>query len=601
MELPTAFVVGTAGHIDHGKTSLVRALTGVDLDALPEEKRRGITIALGFTPLSLPSGRVASFVDVPGHERLVRTMIAGATGIDAVLLCVSAVEGVMPQTREHLDILRLLEVEVGAIALTMADLVDDEMVELAIEDVRELVEGSFLDGAPVVVTSAEQRRGVDALIEVLDGLPCEERDQRGPFRLPVDRTFVQRGFGAIVTGTALSGSVSDGDELVVLPQGDKVRVRGVQVHGQKCGGSRAGLRTALNLAGAAREELPRGTVVASKGVPVTSMLDARVQLLPTAPRLDSGSRVRLLVGTAEVLAVAHVLDGDLDPGSCRLVQLRTGEPVVCLPGDRFVLRRESPMTTLGGGVVLDPWAPKLRPRDHARGVDELTRLEGGDRGVLLERAGLAGLAAEEARRRGVEGDALAGVVLSPTAVARLRGALIEDLQRFHAEHPLSPGAPRRALHRGSLAALGPASFDALLSTIDEVVAEGPRLRLEGFSVALTPEQSRCRERLLDRVIVARWEGSKRDDLLSEIEEGAALLALLMDEDEVQLVAGRLYAKGALDDLIAAVEALLEAEGELSPGRFKALTGLARKGAIPLLEWLDTRRVTRREGDVRVRW
>lgn len=601
MELPRAFVVGTAGHIDHGKTSLVRALTGVDLDALPEEKRRGITIALGFTPLNLPSGRVASFVDVPGHERLVRTMIAGATGVDAVLLCVSAVEGVMPQTREHLDILKLLDVDVGAIALTMADLVDEEMLELAIEDVRELVEGSFLEDAPLVVTSAQEQRGLDQLVEVIDALPCEERGADGPFRLPVDRTFVQRGFGAVVTGTALSGSVSDGDELVVLPQGEKVRVRGVQVHGEKCSGSRAGLRTALNLAGATREELPRGTVVASTDVPVTSVLDARVHMLAAAPRLDSGSRVRLLVGTAEVLAVVHVLGGDLEPGGSPLVQLRTGEPVVCLPGDRFVLRRESPMTTLGGGVVLDPWAPRLRSKNVLRAMDELERLESGEVGVLLERAGLAGLPAQEAKRRGVEGESLAGNVFAASALEALRVALLEDLERFHAENPLAPGAPRRALHRGPLAALGTGSFDALLRGIAHVVVEGPRLRLAGFEVSLDSGQEARREALLARSVGARWEGHKRAELLEEIEDGEALLALLMDAGLVVLVAGRLYAQSALGELVDEVVALLDAEEELSPGRFKELTGLARRGAIPLLEWLDAQKVTRREGDVRVRW
>ena len=601
MELPRAFVVGTAGHIDHGKTSLVRALTGVDLDALPEEKRRGITIALGFTPLELPSGRTASFVDVPGHERLVRTMIAGATGVDAVLLCISAVEGVMPQTREHLDILRLLDVDVGAIALTMADLVDEEMLELAVEDVRELVEGSFLEDAPLVVTSAEDRRGLEELIGVLDALPCEERGADGPFRLPVDRSFVQRGFGAVVTGTVLSGAVQDGQELRVLPQGDKVRVRGIQVHGLKTDRSRAGLRTALNLAGINREDLPRGTVVASDEVPVTSILDARVRLLAEAPELESGARVRLLLGTAEVLAVAHGLDGDLVPGEPRYVQLRTAEPVVALPGDRFVLRRESPVTTLGGGIVLDPWAPKLRPRDFARGVEELGRLEAGERGVLLERAGLAGLPVAEARRRGVEGEVLAAQVFSPAAVARLREALRADLGRFHAEHPLRPGAPRRALHRGPLAALGPASFDALLRSLDGVVVEGPRARLEGFEVRLTPQQSERRERLLQRAIELRWEGTRRDELLEDLEDGEELLALAMEDGAILLVAGRLYAKVAMEALIAEVRAVLEAEGELSPGRFKELTGLARRGAIPLLEWLDASKVTRREGDVRVRW
>ena len=263
---PDTFVVGTAGHIDHGKTALVRALTGVDLDSLPEEQRRGITIALGFTHLALADGRRAAFVDVPGHERLVRTMIAGASGLDAVVLCVSAVEGVMPQTREHLDILGLLGVRHGLVALTMVDLLGEgsdaeEMLELAVEDVQDAIAGTFLEGAPILPTSAKEILGLEALTSALAALPVEKRDADGPFRLPVDRGFLRRGFGVVITGTVLSGRVQDGQEVLLLPQGEKARVRGIQVHGAEVGESLSGLRTALNLAGPQRDDLPRGTVV----------------------------------------------------------------------------------------------------------------------------------------------------------------------------------------------------------------------------------------------------------------------------------------------------------------------------------------------------
>jgi selenocysteine-specific elongation factor len=599
---PSTFVVGTAGHIDHGKTSLVRALTGVDLDALPEERQRGITIALGFTSLELASGRRAAFVDVPGHERLVRTMIAGASGIDAVLLCVSAVEGVMPQTREHLDILGLLGVQRGLVVLTMADLVDEEMLELAQEDVADALEGSFLEGAPVLVSSAETGQGLPGILAAIDALELSPRGLDGPFRLPVDRAFLQRGFGAVVTGTALSGRVQDGDELWLLPSEEKVRVRGIQVHGEKCASSQAGLRTALNLAGVERSELPRGTVLATPGqVPVSSILDVRYRHLAGAPGLESGASVRLLVGTTEVMAVAHGLDGDLLPGAHRLLQLRTAEPLACLPGDRFVLRRESPVTTLGGGEVLDPWAPKVKRRDFERAALQLQRLADGDRGVLLERAGLSGLSQKEAAERGVEGLALGDRVLAPGAVAELEEALRAELDRFHEERPLALGAGRRSLRRARLEALSPGAFDALVARLTEageVEIEGPRLRRVGWQVRLDSTQQSGLDSLVAQLAASRWEGLKAQEI-EGVEQLEELLALAQEWGQVDKAGPRFYASSALAELVAGVRGVLAQEGELSPGRFKELSGLARRGAIPLLEWLDARGVTKRRGDTRV--
>ena len=589
MMLPKAFVVGTAGHIDHGKTSLVRAMTGIDLDRLPEEKERGITIALGFTALELPGGRIASFVDCPGHERLVRTMIAGATGIDAVMLCVSSVEGVMPQTREHLDILQLLGIQHGVVALTMCDLADEEMRELAAEDVRDAIEGTFLENAPLLYTSAETGEGLPELRAALDAGSARTRSAEGPFRLPVDRNFVQRGFGVVVTGTALSGAVKDGDDLVILPAGQKARVRGIQVHGEKHGESRAGLRTALNLAGPAREELPRGTVVASAGVPVTSMLDVSLSLLEDAP-LEDGDRVRLLLGTAEVMAKVHRVGP--------YAQVRTSEPVVALPGDRFILRRESPITTLGGGKVLDPWAPRLRKRDHAQAEAQLARLEQGERGVYLERAGLPGLSSREARDRGVQGVTLSDRVFSPQAIAQHTETLLAQLQDFHDQNPLALGAPRRSLKRSRLEALGNAAFDALLERTDAIVLEGPRVRLPDWSVTLTASQARERDRLLKVLTDQGWEPLKFEELHEHGFE-RPLVEWLLDTEVLTRVAGRLYLNTTLDALKVRVREVLAERGELTPGDFKELTGLSRRGAIPLLEWLDAQKVTRRQGDVRV--
>ncbi len=600
---PETFVVGTAGHIDHGKTSLVRALTGVDLDALPEERQRGITIALGFTSLALPSGRRASFVDVPGHERLVRTMIAGASGIDAVLLCVSAVEGVMPQTREHLDILGLLGVRRGLVVLTMADLVDEEMLELAQEDALDALEGSFLERAPVLISSAETGLGLPGILAAIDALELSPRSLDGPFRLPVDRTFLQRGFGTVVTGTALSGRVQDGEELWLLPSQEKVRVRGIQVHGEKCGESHAGLRTALNLAGVERSELPRGTVLASPGqVPVCSIVDVRYRHLAGAPALESGASVRLLLGTTEVMAVAHGLDGDLVPGQERFVQLRTAEPLACLPGDRFVLRRESPVTTLGGGQVLDPWAPKAKRRGFLEAAEQLRRLAEGERVVLLERAGLAGLSRKEAEDRGlVQGLVLGDRVLAPGAVVELEQALLAELDGFHEQQPLALGAGRRSLRRGRLEALSPAAFDALVGRLTElarVEVEGPRLRRPDWQVRLDSTQQAAFDALLEQLTASRWEGLKAQEIegVTPLDE---LLNLAQEWGRVEKAGPRFYASAALEELVAGVRQVLADDGELSPGRFKELSGLARRGAIPLLEWLDAKGVTRRRGDTRV--
>lgn len=606
--LPDAFVVGTAGHIDHGKTSLVRALTGVELDRLPEEQRRGITIALGFTTLTLASGRIASFIDVPGHERLVRTMIAGASGVDAVVLCVSAVEGVMPQTREHLGILSLLGVKTGLVALTMADLVDEELLELALDDVRGAVAGTFLADAPVIPTSIHDGRGLDALRAALDALPVSPRPQGGPFRLPVDRVFVQRGFGAVVTGTALSGEVHEGDELRVLPEGEregvKVRVRGVQVHGHKVGHSRAGQRTALNLSGVSQEQLGRGAVVVGAGVSPASILDASVRWLPDAEPLEEGARLRLLLATAEVMAVVEPYGEPIEGGEEGLAQLRLAEPVVALPGDRFILRRESPVTTLGGGVVLDPWAPRARRRDHPEAIAALTRLQAGDKAVLLERAGPSGLPVAEAARRLGHAPAhrLGDRAFAPGWLEAHRDALIRHLEEHHQQLPLSRGPSRRALRRGLLLALEPATFDALVEravAAGEVLLDGPRLQRPGFAPRLTGEELTAWNTLLARLSAAGLASVEARELTEGLPRGEALLNLCFEEGRVETLDGRPTDKAALDALAAQVRQVLAEEGQLTPTRFKELTGLSRKHAIPLLEWLDAQRITRRAGEVRL--
>jgi selenocysteine-specific elongation factor len=606
-------VVGTAGHIDHGKTSLVRALTGVDLDRLPEEQERGITIALGFTRLDLPSGRVASFIDVPGHERLVRTMISGASGLDAVVLCVSAVEGVMPQTREHLDILELLGVQQGIVALTMTDLVDEEMLELAALDVEDAVEGTFLEGAPVIATAAGPApSGLEALAAALDALQPPARASAGPLRLPIDRAFVQRGFGTVVTGTMRSGAVRDGDAVVVVPEGIQTRVRGLQVHGSPQDQSSAGLRTALNLAGVERDDLHRGMVVVHPDhPPLSSMLDCSLRLLPDAPPLAHLARVRLLVGTAEVMAVvAHIsddgpspapLEDPLPPGSTALVQLRTDRPVLAVPGDRCILRRESPVTTLGGAVVLDPWAPRYRRRHRDRAHAELLALRGGDRAPLLHRAGYRGLPAALCTQFGITGgQLLAGHRLGDQRIAALRDLLTASLAAWHRDHPLAPGAPRRDLHQRALPMLDARAFDALVQLLadqERVCLEGPLIRAPGFELRLTSAQDADYQAILGDLKAAGLQAPRFAEVLPRSPE---LVGLMLHREDAVRVGDKLVHASALAHMRSTVEGFLRVRGRMLPTDFKDLFGgLSRKHAIPLLEWLDSQKITVRDGDARI--
>ncbi|MCO4744765.1 MAG: selenocysteine-specific translation elongation factor [Proteobacteria bacterium] len=602
-------VVGTSGHIDHGKTSLVRALTGVDLDALPEEQERGITIALGFTPLDLDDGRRVAFVDVPGHERLVRTMVAGAAGVDAVLLCISAVDGTMPQTREHLAILDLLGVTQGAVVLTMADLVDDELLEMAAEDAEMLVEGTFLEGAPVVPFSSVTGRGKPELLEVIATFAQTDRSPTGPFRLPVDRAFVRPGFGTVVTGTAWSGRVSDGQTLRLLPSEASVRIRGVQVHGESVSEAIGGQRVALNLAGVEKQDVPRGTLVVGGDVAVSSMLDVRYTHLPGAPELDDGAQVRVLLGTSERIGRLHIAANNdhLVPGRTTAAQLRLDKPLACLPGDRFVIRRASPVTTLGGGVVVDPWAPRMRHKTRVAHGEAMNRLADGDAVVWLERAGEGGLSLAEWSLRA--GDTLAPVlgerVLAPRVLGRLEGALLQALTAYHAELPLSLGAHRRELRRGRLAHVDEKIFDGLVDRLSDghlIDVHGPLVRLASFHVEPTPEQVVIKDRVAASLAAAGFAGIAPKVLHeTHSEPEVEALARLLEAEGVAVLVPQVgwVDASVLEGLRVSLREHFEGAEFLTPADFKAMTSLSRKTAIPLLEWLDRSKWTSRRGEGRV--
>jgi len=615
-------VVGTAGHIDHGKSALVQSLTGIDPDRLKEEKRRGITIELGFADLDLGDERVVSFVDVPGHERFVRHMVAGATGVDAVMLVVAADQGVQPQTREHLEICKLLGIRRGIIALTKADLVDEELAEVVGLEVSELCEGTFLADAPAVRVSARTGEGMAELTSALNGLFEEfpPRPAAGVTRLPVDRSFVLRGFGTVVTGTLVAGTLREGQDVEILPGGKRGRVRGLQVHGAAAAEVPAGRRTAVNIQGLECGDVPRGATVTTAGALLpTRRIWARLSLLPSAPeKLLKGGTVRFHQGTSDVAARLRVLgrgeDGDLH------AELFFREERVLVPGDRFILRRPAPVDTLGGGVVMDVRPPRSRDRTDAAFDPGVLEREAGLR-LRLERAALAGAAAEGLR--GELGDtaaevrqALAALVAGGAAIATGsrwfdRGAwdravtrLLDTLDRFHAGQPLRSGLSREALRADLAGGMPQESWRVFLERIaadgairlagDEVARTGHRVVLSGNEQELANSiEERFRQAGLeppglDQVVPA-GESARADPIVKWLVAQGKL---------VRIQDRRLFHAQALEELRTKLREYARGSRTIDVASFKELAGVTRKNAIPLLEQLDAERTTRRVGNSR---
>jgi len=614
---PTRFVIGTAGHIDHGKTALVKALTGVDTDRWEEEKRRGITIDLGFAPLPLPGGIQASVVDVPGHEGFVKNMLAGATGIDVALLIIAADEGIMPQTEEHLAIVELLGVRRGIPVLTKRDLVDDEWLALVRTEVAERLSRSRLRWHAPVAASAVTGEGLEVLkqtlVEVVEDIA--ERPTDDLFRLPIDRVFALAGAGTVVTGSTWSGTLTAGASVRLLPLDREVRVRSIQVHSQDADQAGPGRRTALALVGVAKEELERGDVaVTGPGWAATSGLDVALELLPTAKKpLAVRTRIRVHLGTAEVLGrVAQVRA--IAPGETSVARLLLERPLVARGGDRFVIRSFSPVTTIGGGVVLDPFPPK-RPRVSERGL--ATSQPPAERlGRFVEEAGLAGLRVGAiAVRVGVLASdvpttiAAAGKgILSVGDVLVARRAIVAEVDRLaavvaahHAQHPLDAGLSLQALRAG---------VSAPAPVLDLLVEHGVKKQAwelaEGGAVVRVPgwraQAGDAGGRLAQRLAEARWQLPTVSELQREFSDPSvpALLAHLAREGSVERVDQERYAmKQALEEFRRAVEETLRDLGAATPAQFRDRLGLTRKYLIPLLEWADRRGITSRQGDTRV--
>ena len=616
------FVIGTAGHIDHGKTALVKALTGVDTDRWEEEKRRGITIDLGFAPLPLDDSIQASVVDVPGHEGFVRNMLAGATGIDVALLVIAADEGIMPQTEEHLAIVELLGVRRGIPVITKRDLVDAEWLDLVQSEVSTRLGASRVRWDAAVATSVMTGQGLDDLRDALRRVAGDlvERPADDLFRLPIDRVFAVAGAGTVVTGSTWSGSVAIGDAVQLLPLGREARVRSIEVHGQKAERAVPGRRTALALVGVDKSELARGHVaVTGSGWRATTLIDVAAELLPTARKpVTSRTRVRVHLGTAEVLARA-VQTRAIAPGERGVARLVLETPVVARGGDRFVLRSFSPVTTIGGGVVLDPFAPartRLRRRRLAVEQGPEARL-----GVLAVEAGLMGLATDSlAVRLGVTPARVTAViaearetvltsaetVVDRQAVVAEATRLAEVVRRYHEEHPLDPGMSLQALR----AAVGtPAPPSAVTDAVLEFAVKSGTLEVTGsvarqprWRPALDARASDASEKLARRLADARWQVPTVAELEREF-PGFPVRALLShfarNGTAEPIDAERYAAKGALADFRVALEAALAELGSATPAELRDRFGLTRKYLIPLLEWADRRGVTRRAGDARV--
>ncbi|MEP6993904.1 MAG: selenocysteine-specific translation elongation factor [Acidobacteriota bacterium] len=623
------FLVGTAGHIDHGKTALIRALTGIDADRLPEEKRRGITIDLGFAHAQWEGIRI-SFVDVPGHERFVRNMLAGAGGIQAVLLVVAADESVMPQTREHFEIVRMLGLEHGVVAVTKTDRASPELVEITRSDVRDLTRGSFLEAVPIVPVSSKTGEGIAALQAAIVAMARSERvaDREGrAARLPIDRAFSIPGFGPVVTGSLVAGTISKEQKLELLPGRRIVRVRRLEVHGHEEETAHAGERVSANLAGIALEELRRGMVLAPPAAfPVSSRLLVRLDLLPDSPAIESGDRVSFHHFSSEARARVRVLESQaLAPGSSARAELRLGSPVAAVPGDRFVLRRLSPVQTIGGGVVLDPLPPSLRGKlvtaealdQFERGTlsDRLvswiegSRERGADEHVLAQRAGASAPAVRAALEPAISEGRIHALRRSPdryiseAALARLGARAASELQALISAGAGIVGASRSTLLQRVLPGAEPRWSEAVetaLAARGVLVVAGEEVRPPGRDDLAPPERDLSeriaavfRERGLDPPAPAEVAQSVRHH--PKVVEG--LIGYLVKKGTlVRLPGGWIIARDAVDAVAARLRGL--GKPSLDVAEFKTLFGLTRRLAIPLLEHLDAVKVTRRVGDRR---
>ncbi|MFA5383322.1 MAG: selenocysteine-specific translation elongation factor [Eubacteriales bacterium] len=628
----TNIIIGTAGHVDHGKTALIKALTGIDTDRLKMEKERGISIELGFAFCRLPSGRRAGIVDVPGHERFIKNMLAGVAGIDLVLLVIAADEGVMPQTREHMDIVRLLQINRGIVALTKVDLVDEEFLKLVREDVNDFLKDTPLKESPVVEVSAVTGQGLEELLKKIDEVPVEGKDNAGQARLPIDRAFSVTGFGTVVTGTLWSGVIHTGDNLEIMPQGLVARVRSLQVHGEKVKEAMAGQRVAVNIAGVGVEQAQRGSVLAKPGfLRSANRLDARISLLANVQKeLENRTRLRFYLGTAEILGRVILLDRDkLLPGETAYAQFLLEEPVAAIKGDRFVFRSYSPVHTLGGGVVVDS-ASRKHKRMREEIIEALVTRELGlpaeqvesylkSQKTIRSKSDISrstGIKEEETDRalEELSGENKVYVLtadhdhffISREIYKQWVEKLTELLKKYHHQYPLREGFPREELRSRLFPQFNTRQLQSLLKIMgaENILSPGSNtIALKGFQPKLEDGQQEIIKKVEDIFYKngfqpPDWESVSAGEGIGELQSQEVLQLFLRQGTLVKVAEGLYFHAAAIEDAKKLLTGYLEKNNEISIGEIKTLFNISRKYALPLLEYFDRIKVTKRVGDKR---
>ncbi|MBW1846952.1 MAG: selenocysteine-specific translation elongation factor [Deltaproteobacteria bacterium] len=627
-------ILGTAGHIDHGKTSLIKAVTGIDTDRLKEEKKRGITIELGFASLELPSGQRIGIVDVPGHEKFVKNMVAGATGIDIVAMVIAADEGVMPQTREHMEICSLLNIKNGLVVLTKTDLVDEEFLELAKEDIREFTAGTFLEGASVIPVSSQTGEGLEGFKKMLDEISTSvsHHSSTDLFRLPVDRVFTMKGFGTVITGTLASGSIKTGDTIMVYPSGIVTKVRGIQVHNESVDIAESGLRTAINFQSLDRMAVSRGDVLAAPDSLITSyMSDVSFNYLASNKKpIKNRARVRFHTGTSEVLGNLILLETEeLQPGESAVAQIRLDSPVAIVKDDRYVIRSYSPVRTIGGGFIINPVPQKhkrLKPEVTARlkeldglGPDEMISHyvdDSGYKGVsfstLKVMTNLPGKQLEKSiqsllsKKVIVQTNKENQVYIHKNSFDKIKGDALKYLESYHLENPLKPGMAKEELKSKFPAFLDSKLFNIVLNQMvkdKQVIQEEDVVRSAAHTVSLGADQTDVREKILkvyqESGLTPPYFKELSKTLDIDQQRAKDVLMLLVKEGMVIKVKDDLYFNAeSVKKLKEELKTFLSDKGEITTPQFKDMTGASRKYVIPLLEYFDSTNVTIRIGDNR---
>jgi len=629
------FIIGTAGHVDHGKTALIKAITGIDTDRLKEEKERGISIELGFASLTLPNGRTFGIVDVPGHERFIRNMVSGASGIDMVIMAIAADEGVMPQTREHLHICSLLGIKKGLVALTKVDMVTEEWRDLVKDDVHEFLKGTFLEASPVISVSSITGAGLDELLDAFGRVASEIEGESdaGIFRLPVDRAFTMKGFGTVVTGTLISGDIKLGEEVEILPTGVTAKVRGIQIHNQSATIAEAGQRTAINLQGVEKDTIVRGDVLARPRTLKPSIrLDVCVEYLSNNNRrLKNRNLVRFHVGTNEAIGRIILLDReDVEPGAKASAQVVLESPIVAMARDRFVIRSYSPVTTIGGGMIVDP-LPKKHKRNSEKVNHEIDLLHDGTdterAAIIIERSGIEGIGISELEMRtGVHQNILKDIlgtlsskkqvvvldvdesrIISFSIYQNLQGRILLEMRAYHERYPLKEGVSKEELRSTAGQFARPRLFNMAVRELEkrgEIVVERENIRLSGHRVDLKGELEDIRSKIAEIYMDAGLTPPSIKELMEKFAGQRSLAesvinVMLKEGSLIKINEDLYFHKEVLTRLREDYKSLLVRDGKATPASMKELTSLSRKFIIPLMEYFDITKLTIRAGDHRI--